>query len=238
MESLERSKAVVKLGKRLISQLTLGDDELSQWMAHLLAERIHDAENAPSEHRAAAQRACTELVFQLWEHRYSLSNRIHPFKKLESLLRTLDSLDINNGPRFRYFPAPPPGIEIEDDADEMFSLAVKLDDVTRILMQHLLATAAEEASEQVKPWIQSAAAAAADMTLELRIVGFVNDGTDRASEDMRIAREALDDKIQKLESFSSLATAHAADLRAKRDLLSDKPTDVESKDERWNELAK
>ena len=65
MESLERSSAVIDLGKRLIAQLKLGDDETAQWMAHALAERIQDAENACPEGRVAAQNSCAELVFQL-----------------------------------------------------------------------------------------------------------------------------------------------------------------------------
>jgi hypothetical protein len=43
MESLKRSKAVIELGKLLVAQLKLGNDEVAQWMAHMLAERIHDA---------------------------------------------------------------------------------------------------------------------------------------------------------------------------------------------------
>src|ERR1035437_1694863 len=101
MESLERSSAVIDLGKRLVARLKLGDDETAQWMAHALAERIHDAENAPPEGRAAAQSSCAELVFLLWERRYSLPSQLRPLKKLEPLLRTLDSLDASNGPRFR-----------------------------------------------------------------------------------------------------------------------------------------
>ena len=231
MESLKRSKAVIELGKRLIVQLKLGDDEIAQWMAHVLAERIHDAENAPPERRIAAQNSCAELVFQLWERRYSLPTRSRPFKKLEPLLRTLDILDASNGPRFRYMPDPPTDVNVEKDAENMLSLAVKLDDAARTLMQYLLATAVEQASEESKPWIQSAADATADVALEVRIVEFVNSGLDRVTDDEKIALEVLEEKIQKLESFSSLATSHAAELRAKHNLLVDEAKDAETDDE-------
>ena len=46
MESLDRSKAVIELGKRIVAGLTLGDDVTAQWMAHLVAEKISAAENA------------------------------------------------------------------------------------------------------------------------------------------------------------------------------------------------
>lgn len=231
MESLERSRAVIELGKRLVAQLKLGDDELAQWMAHVLAERIHDAENAPPESRIAAQNSCAELVFQLWERRYSLPARLRPFKKLGPLLRTLDTLDASNGPRLRFMQEPPADVEVEEDVEKMLSLAVKLDDAARILVQHFLATAARQGSEELKPWIRSAADAEADVTLEVRIVNFVDGGLECSSDDAKFASEILKNKIQKLEIFASLAASHAADLRAKHNLLADEAKDAEPNDE-------
>lgn len=221
MESLERSNAVVDLGKRLIAQLKLGDDEASQWMAHALAERIKDAENAPPEARVAAQSSCAELVFQLWERRYSLPTQLRPLRNLEPLLRTLNSLDSSNGPRFRFMSEPPADVKVDEGVEKTLDLAVKLNDAARILVQYFLAQASEEASEDTQPWIHSAVDAGADVTLEVRIASFVDGGLDRSSEDAKVARESLKDKIRKLEIFASLATSHAADLRAKHDLLTD-----------------
>ena len=104
---------------RLVSQLELGDDELAQWMAHLLAERIHVAESAPPEGRVAAQSSCAELVFQLWERRYSFPSRLRPFEKLEPFLRALASLDANNGPRFRFMQEPPADLEVDEDHEDI-----------------------------------------------------------------------------------------------------------------------
>lgn len=231
MESLERSKAVIELGKRLIAQLELGDDELTQWMAHLLAERIHNVEAGPPEDRVAAQNSCAELVFKLWAQRYSLPPRLRPLEKLEPLLRTLDALDATNGPRFRFMHEPPADIKVDEDVAKLLSLAVNLDDASRILVQYFLAAAAEVTSEESKPWIQSAVDAGADVTLEVRIIGFLNSGLDRAGEEAKFAREALMDKIQKLETFASLATAHAADLRAKHNLSANELSDADSADD-------
>lgn len=229
MESLERSKAVIELGKQLVTQLKLGDNELTQWMAHVLAERIHDAESAPLESRVAAQNSCAELVFQLWEHRYLLPTQLRPFNKLEPLLRTLDILDPSSGPRFRFMQDPPADVEVEEDAKKMLNMAVKLDDAARTLVKYLLATALEHASEKSKPWIQSAADAAADVTLEARIVNFVDSGLDRSTDDAKLAREVLEDKIRKLEMFASLAASYAVELRAKHDLPADEAIDAASK---------
>lgn len=227
MESLERSSAVIDLGKRLVAQLKLGDDETAQWMAHALAERIQDAESAPSEGRAAAQHSCAELVFQVWERRYTLPSQLRPLKKLEPFLRTLDSLDASNGPRFRFMQEAPADLKVEEGVEETLNLAVKLDDAARILVQHLLATAAEQASDEAQPWLQSAADAGADLTLEVRVVSFLNGGLDRSSDEAKVAREVLKDKIQKLEIFASLAASYAADLRVKHGLLTDEAEDAE-----------
>ena len=231
MESLERSKAIIELGKRLVSQLELGDDELAQWMAHLLAERIQIAENAPRESRVTAQSSCAELVFQLWERRYSLPTRLRPFEKLEPFLRALATLDANNGPRFRFMQEPPADLEVEEDVEEMLNLAVNLDDAARTLVHYFLASAAEHAAEESKPWIRSAADAEADVTLEVQIVNFVDGGLDRSLVDAKIVRERLKSNIQKLETFVSLAASHAADLRAKLDLLVNVAMDADPTDE-------
>jgi hypothetical protein len=231
MEALERSRAVIDLGKRLIAQLKLGDDELTHWMAHVLAERIHNAETAPPEERVAAQNSCAELVLQLWSQRYSLPTRLRPLKKLEPLLRTLDSLDASKGPRFRFMHELAAGVEVEQDVAKVLNFAVNLDDAARILVQHFLATATEQASDELKPWIESAVDADADVDLEVRILNFVDGGLARSADDARLVRETMKNKIQKLEIFASLAISHAADLRAKHNLLADEVTDAEPCDE-------
>lgn len=230
MESLERSSAVIDLGKRLVNQLKLGDDESAQWMAHALAERIKDAENAPLERRVAAQSSCVELIFQLWERRYSLPSQLRPLKCLEPLLRTINSLDMKNGPRFRFMQARPADAKFDETGEKTLDLAVKLDEAARILVQHFLATAAEQASEDTKPWIQSAVDAGADVTLEVRVVSFVEDGLDRCSEEAKLALEHLEGKIQKLEMFASLAASYASDLRAKHDFAAYKKNNAEPLD--------
>lgn len=230
MESLERSRAVIELGKRLVAQLQLGDDELTQWMAHMLAERIHTVETALPEDRLAAQNNCAELVFQLWAHRYSLPPQLRPLAKLEPLLRTLDALDATNGPRFRFMQEPPANIEAEKDVAKLLGLAVRLDDAARILVHYLLATAAEEASEESNSWLQSVVDAGADATLEVRIHRFMNSGLDQSAEEAKLRRETLLNKIEKLETFASVATTYAAELREKLDSLNGKVTDTESND--------
>ncbi|CAN0623068.1 conserved protein of unknown function [Burkholderia multivorans] len=216
MESLDRSKAVTDLGKRLVTELNLGDDLLAQWMAHVIAERMDAAERASPEARASAQDACARAIFSLWERRNSLPPHMRPFRELEPLLRTLASLDVDSGSRFRYFRRHPsdevlegPGVE----ENRFLDAAVNLDYSARALIQYLLSAAAQEAAEKAIPWIDAAIDAEADAALELRIVEFVSGDTKSPSAD-GVERKALLDKIEKLEIFSQLARSVAAELRS------------------------
>jgi hypothetical protein len=80
MESLDRSKAVVELGKRIVAGLELGDDVVAQWMAHFVAEKISAAEQAPLDTRDIAVAACVEAILKLWANRYTLPPYMRPLK--------------------------------------------------------------------------------------------------------------------------------------------------------------
>jgi hypothetical protein len=217
MESLDRSKAVINLGKQLVTELKLGDDMTAQWMAHLIAERMDAVESASPETRASAQDACAQVIFKLWEHRNALPSHMQPFRELEPLLQTLASLDVDGGPRFRYFPQHPSDEELEDaEGSQFLKAAVSLDYSARVLIQYLLSTAAGSVCDKAIPWLHAAINAEADAVLEARVVEFVTAGAMLPGAD-EIAREALLDKIEKLEAFSLLATTVAAELRCRLD---------------------
>lgn len=219
MESLDRSKAVIDLGKRLVAELNLSDDMMAQWMAHLIAERMDAAEHTSPEARASAQDACARVIFELWAHRNSLPSHIRPLRELEPLLQTLASLDVDNGPRFRYFPQHPSEVELEGaetQGSQLLKAAVSLDYSARVLIQYLLSSEAESVGAKVIPWLDAAINAEADAVLEARVVEFVTAGAKLPGAD-EVARKALLDKIEKLEAFSQLATAVAAELKSKLD---------------------
>ncbi len=215
MESLDRSKAVIDLGKRLVAELKLGDDLLARWMAHVIAERIDAAERASPEARASAQDACKEAIFSLWDHRNSLPPHLRPFRELDPLLRTLASLDVDSETLFRYFPRPPSDEDLEAAQAEQkrfLNTAVNLDYSARALIQFLLSAAAQQAADKAMPWLDAAIEAGTDAMLEVRIVEFVAGGAQGPGAE-EVARKALQDKIEKLEAFSQLATSVAAELR-------------------------
>jgi hypothetical protein len=223
MESLDRSRAVIELGKRIVAELELGDDLLSQWMAHLIAERIHTAEEVPLETRASAQDACAQAIFQLWDHRNSLPEHVRPFRALEPLLETLASLDVASGRRFRFFRKAPSDEELEaagESSKQALQIAVNLDEAARVLIQYFLAAAAEAAADEALPWLDAAIDAEADAVLELRVVEFVSAGISLPGAD-EVARKAMEDKVKKLEMFAALASAVASDLKARLDPRAD-----------------
>lgn len=216
MESLDRSKAVIDLGKRLVAELKLGDDMMAQWMAHLIAERMGAAESASPEARASAQDACARVIFELWAHRNSLPPHVRPFRELEPLLQTLASLDVDSGPRFRYFPQHLGDEEfkgVELKGGQLLKAAVDLDYSARVLIHYLLTSAAESVGDKAIPWLNAAINAEADAELEVHVVDFITAGAKPPGAD-EVIRKALLDKIEKLEAFSLLATAVAAELRS------------------------
>ena len=69
MKSLDRSKAVIELGKRIVAGLKLGDEVTAQWMAHLVAEKISAAEQASETARDDAMAECVDVILKFWAHR-------------------------------------------------------------------------------------------------------------------------------------------------------------------------
>jgi hypothetical protein len=215
MASLDRSRDVIELGKRLVAQLSLSDDMTAQWMAHFVAERMASVENATSDARASAEEACARAIFDLWNHRDRLPERFRPFSKLVPILETIASLDVHKGPQFRYFPSRLIDEESMGSAQQESTLlraALDLDYSARVLIQYFLGAAAGEAVAQAIPWIEAAIKANADVVLEERVVRFVSMSEEPPNDD-EIAREAILEKAKKMEAFAQLASAVATDLR-------------------------
>jgi len=211
--SLTRSRALIELGKRLVSDLDVADDLLASWMAHYVAQRIKEAEEAPDDVKAAATDSCARAVLDIWEHRSSLPDRVRPMKDLEPVLRALASLDLEQTD-YRYYS------EIlreatrasADDANRWLSLATGLDYSARLVMQFALRSAAQVAASQAEPWVEMAAIAGAGDHAERAVVRFIlNEGD---TEDVARGESILKDRIDRLEQFASLATSVAATLRA------------------------
>lgn len=214
MESLDRSKAVIELGKRIVADLKLGDDVTTQWMAHLVAEKISAAEHASETARDAAAAECVDVIQKLWAHRYTLPPYMRPLRELDPLLRTLKSLGVNEDDELRFFARPPSGEELEGATEEektLFEFAIGIDHAARELIRYALSVAAERSVDVVKPWLEEAVKGRLEATVELRISRFIAGGLLKSQEQAK--QQAMLDRIDRLESFAKAALFLAGDMR-------------------------
>ena len=226
MESLDRSKAVIELGKRIVAGLKLGDDVTAQWMAHLVAEKISAAEDAPETVRDAAVAECVNVILKLWAHRYTLPPYMRPLRELDPLLRTLNSLGVNEADELRFFTRPPSSEELEgatEDEKKLFEFAIGIDHAARELICHALSVAAERSIDVVKPWLDEAVKGRLEATVELRISRFVAEGLLETQE--KAKQQAMLDRIDRLENFAKVALFLAGDMRKTL------PQDIEESDD-------
>lgn len=214
MESLDRSKAVIELGKRIVAGLELSNDVTAQWMSHLIAEKILAAEQAPEATRNATTAECVDVILKLWAHRYTLPPYMRPLRELDPLLRTLNSLGVDEADGLRFFTRPPNDEELEGATDEekqLFQFAIGIDHAARELIRHALGAAAERSVGLVNPWLEEAVRGKLDATVELRIAKFAIDGLLKHQEAAN--QQATLDRIKKLESFAEVALSLAGEMR-------------------------
>jgi len=215
MESLERSKAVIEIGKRIVDGLRIGEDVTAQWMAHLLAEKISAAEASEADNDSAISE-CVDLILKLWNHLYALPPYMRPMRELDPLLQTLNSLGINETSRLRYFSRPPSSEELEsatEEERELFEVAVNIDQTARELIRYFLSAAAERSHNTVNPWLEEAKLGGLEAPVELIISRFVAEGSleSQAAEN----RKSIIERADRLENFAKVALRCASEMRDK-----------------------
>ncbi|HCL4366274.1 TPA: hypothetical protein N2D24_002731 [Pseudomonas aeruginosa] len=226
MESLDRSKAIIELGKRIVAGLMLGDDVTAQWMAHLVAEKISAAENASETVRDSAVAECIDAILKLWSHRYMLPPHMRPLRELDPLLHTLNSLGVNEADELRYFARPPSSEELEgatEDEEKLFEFAIGIDHTARELIRYALSVAAERSVNVVKPWLEEVVKGGLEATVELRLTRFVVEGLLKSPKEAN--RQAILDRADRLESFAKVALSLANDMRKTPPLDTDESVD-------------
>jgi len=210
---------MLALGRRLTKELGLDDsvDTLGRWMAHYVAELIHDAESARGDERSARMQACCDAILELWRHRHALQGGRRPFERMEPILRALASLDPDEEMP-RYFRRERAAANVTDGDDEMASwlrTADMLDDAARLLIRHCLARAAHSVLAEAGEWVALADAAGADIDIEEPV--FVQlAAEDHLLTDPTPGEEAqweLKDRVRRLEHFSAMAAALAVELQ-------------------------
>lgn len=214
MESLDRSKAVIELGKQIVADLKLGDDVTAHWMAHLVAEKISAAEDASETVRDAAVAECVDVIQKLWTHRYTLPPYMRPLRELEPLLHTLNSLGVNEADELRFFTRPPSSEELEgatEDEKKLFEFAIGIDYSARELIRHALSVAAERSVERVEPWLKSAVKGGLEATVGLQVSRFTTEG--QLENQAKVNRQAVLDRANRLESFAEVALFLAGEMK-------------------------
>ena len=214
MESLDRSKAVIEIGKRVVAGLKLGDDVTAQWMAHLVAEKISAAEQASEATRDAAASVCVDVILKLWAHRYTLPPYMRPLRELDPLLRTLNSLGVKEEDELRFFSRPPSSEELDgatEDEKKLFEFAIGIDHVARELNRHAFSVAAERSVDLVRPWLEEAFKGNLDVAVELRIARFAVEGLMKGQEAAK--RQVMLDRIDRMESFANAALLMVSEMR-------------------------
>ncbi len=182
-------------------------------MAHYLAQRIKEAEDASDDAKAAAIDSCVKAILEIWEHRSTLPDQVRPLTELEPVLRTLASLDVDRT-QYRYHPEVLREAEragTDADSQKWLELARNLDYSARVLIQFALRSAAQNAASQAAPWVDLALQAGADDGPRV-VVRFILDDEDASSTETGEA--SLRDKVSRLESFASLANSIAGELKS------------------------
>jgi hypothetical protein len=215
------SDAVIDLGKELVQELNLGDsvDTLGRWMAHYVAELIHEAEHSDAETRNIKREACFKAILELWRHRYELPDGKRPFEAFEPVFRALQTLDPDSA-GFRYFPGARPlrnDPKESSEALKWIQLANGLDYSARVLIRKCLANAASGAINKARPWIALAEQAGSE-DLDLSILRIII-----AADDSRVESDAteaslkhLEERASRLRAFAQLAIAAANELEGRR----------------------
>lgn len=214
MAPFARSKAALELGKRLVEHFDDGD-LLTSWMAHYIAERIHAADIAAPENKEAIQDECVRAILDLWRHRANFSPESRLFRELEPILRVLASLDMDSSD-YRYYPAAlraAEGVVSHEETTHWLNSAIGIDRAARLLIRYALRAAVEPVATDAAPWVSLAQAAGAEIEPELSIIRLARTGQDPDDPPASPDVKALNDKLQKLESFIELAEAMAAEMR-------------------------
>jgi hypothetical protein len=225
--SLKRSKAVIELGKRLVTQLDAADDLLASWMAHHIAERIEAADNAPASEKIDRQNDCAEAILQLWHHRSVLPPHLRPLGEIEPVMRTLASLDVDQTD-YRYHRNVLREAALADVDDEdtkhWLELATGVDYTARLLIQSALRAAAARAALGAHAWVELAKEAGADDGADRAVVRFIIDNEDDSDPVEVYDNAYLRDRLSRLEAFVQLASALAEEWRTQLDAAERKAT--------------
>ena len=214
MASSEIQKRIINLGKALVEELGLGQgvDTLSRWMAHYIAEQMTIVDNATGDDKIKAEQNCFETILKLWQHRSSLPNGRRPFESFEPIFRVFERLDPENKQPyylndFENSLKTDETINVTESVQQWLDVALGIDQVVRIWLDHVLKQAALCATdEKTITWLKNSFDFEDndDTTIIIRLIrdGFSNPGEIPDESKKERKKQLINDRIKKLEEFS------------------------------------
>ena len=231
MEATTQLSDVVKLGKRLVTELD-GDesrDTLSHWMAHHIADLIKRLEAQGSGDRLELEAECRRAILELWAHRNSFRSSSRPFAKLDRLLNTLEALDPDSTSYF-YIRELGARVDKVDSLDQpvaqWLDLARSLDRGARTLIGYCISRAAAETKDESADWVELAQKVESTLDTDIKLVRIVIQSAGALKDIVpRDEQSVLKEMLQhRVESIDGLAKA-LADIRG---LLIDRIQEIDA----------
>ena len=177
MEKSEAQQKAINLGKMLVKELQLEPsvDTLGRWMAHYLAIKINEAENATGEEKKAIEKECFDIILRIWKHRWKLPGNSKPFRNFEPIFEFMVKLNPERQPPFYFdaFEGKKENTAMKlSKSDEWLSIAKNTDKYARICITQALQNAALELSTtEQEEWLKNAPRLTED--IDVKIIKYV-----------------------------------------------------------------
>ncbi|WP_284324915.1 hypothetical protein [Cypionkella aquatica] len=209
-----RDAAILKLGRILVRQLGLvrETDTLARWMAHHIAELIHDAETAQGDSAIGARLACQDAIIALWAHRAGLPGRAPHSELLDGWTKLLRSQNAS-----QFFPtirsSQTTGQVQRSETETYLQLALKLRTMVDPLIRaalHLAVQAADPAEVEKVSTIAEAQLEDEETKVTRILIGWSEKRLPESNEMKAEVRKVVEDIVKGaediLDSLERLAT--------------------------------
>lgn len=210
----DRDAAILKLGRNLVRQLGLvrETDTLARWMAHHVAELIHDAETAQGDSAQGARLACQDAIIALWAHRAGLPGRASHSELLDGWTKLLRSQNAS-----QFYPtmrsSQPKGQVQRSETEIYLELALKLRTMVDPLIRaalHLAVQAADPAEVEKVSTIAEAQLEDEETKVTRILIGWSEKRLPESNEMKAEVRKVVEDIVKGaeniLDSLERLAT--------------------------------
>lgn len=209
MEDSEIQKHLLSLGRKLSNNFEdYNGDEISEWMAHYIAEKMTMTVSARGKTKASAQRECFEAILLLWEHQSYFPNDVRPFDDFEPVFRAIAHMDPNNKlPSF--FRNENGNKQIPKDIEQYIEFITSLDAATRIMVSFIVREAIfSTADESTLRWLDAikGIAKSDEAQVILKLVPELDvEDVDVAQAKKKKRANEISEQIDRLEAFERMS---------------------------------